>query len=259
MARKQGFFAAMAQANREAERHRLASYRAHEKAQMDAMRARERSMKAAERARAADEKEARRIYLEARQEEADAMGAEVAAQRDALEGILAATLRVDDYIDLDTLKEKPYIPPFDAGAFATPSPAPLAETFQPAPLTFSQKLVPGAKAKFERAQAEGQARFASMTATWQAHEQKRNADLKAAKAAYLGEVERIRAGAAAQHAEVDKIKGELDAGMPDSIRGYFEMVLEASAWPDGFPHRALLAYDASSKLMAKGSSTDGRT
>jgi restriction system protein len=250
MARKQGFFAAMAQANREAERQRLAAYRAHEKAQMDAARARERSMKAAERARSADEKESRRIYLEARQEEAEALSAEVAAQRDALEGILAATLRVDDYIDLDSLKEKPYIPPFNPGTLATPTAAPRAETYQPAPLTFSQKLVPGAKAKFERAQAEGQARFASMTATWQAQEQKRGADLAAAQAGYLAEVERIKAGAAAQHAEIDKIKAELDAGHADSIRGYFEMVLVASAWPDGFPHRAVLAYDPSSKLMA---------
>ena len=178
------------------------------------------------------------------------MASEVASHREGLDGVLAATLEVDDDIDLDMLKEKPYIPPFDPGALATGSASPVAASYQPAALTFSQKLIPGAKGKFERALADGQARFQADTAAWQAAEHKRQAALEAAKAAYLAEVARIKAAALVQHAEVDKIKAELEQGNPESIRGYFEMVLEASAWPDGFPNKAVLAYDASSKSMA---------
>ena len=129
MARKQGFFAAMTQANRQNERQRLAAFRAHEKAQLQAIRARERAVKAAERARLSDEKEARRAYAEARQDEADAMAADVAAHREAIEGVLAATLKVDDYIDLDTLKQKPVIPPFDGGPLAVAAAAPSGSAY----------------------------------------------------------------------------------------------------------------------------------
>lgn len=250
MARRKSFFAAVAQASREAERQRVAAYKAQVRAQEQAARAHERSIKAAERARVVGEKEARRLYAEARQEEADALEAELVAERQALESILAATLAVDDYVDLDSLKEKPYIPPFSPGALAEPLPAPAAETYEPAPLSFSQKLIPGAKAKFAQAQADARARYESDVTGWGAAERRRLSELEAAKAAYLAEVERVKAAAAAQHAEVEKIKAEIDAGLPESVRGYFEMVLEASAWPDGFPRQAALAYDASSKLMA---------
>jgi restriction system protein len=46
------------------------------------------------------------------------------------------------------------------------------------------------------------------------------------------------------------MKADLARNDPDTIRSYFEMVLSSSSWPDGFPQRFALAYDAQSKLLA---------
>ena len=41
---------------------------------------------------------------------------------------------------------------------------------------------------------------------------------------------------AAQHAEIDNFQRELIAGSPSAVVNYFTMVVEASDYPDGFPH-----------------------
>ena len=78
----------MAQASREVERQRQAALRA----QVQAARARERAEQASQRAHAANERESKRLYAEARADEAAALEAELNAKGESLEGILAATL-----------------------------------------------------------------------------------------------------------------------------------------------------------------------
>src|SRR3990172_4130171 len=146
MARRRGFFAAMAQASREVERQRQAD----ERAQLRAIRAREQAQRAAERAHAANERESKHFYAEAREQEAFAQEAELESRRTALESVLEATLRVDDYIDLDALKQPPYIPPFDPGSLAEPAPTPDPNTYVVAPLTITQRFLPGAKGRHEQ-------------------------------------------------------------------------------------------------------------
>src|SRR3990172_9991692 len=146
MARRKGFFAAMAQASREAERQRQAQ----ERAQMRAIPVREQAQRAAERAHSASEREARRFYAEAREQETLAQEAELESRRSALEAVLEATLNVDDYIDLDALKQPPYIPPFDPGSLAEPAPTPDPNTYVVAPLTITQRFLPGAKGRHEQ-------------------------------------------------------------------------------------------------------------
>lgn len=246
MARRSSLYAAWAQAGREAERQRQAQQRA----QAQAIRAREQAIKSAERARVASERDMKRLHVEAREEETEALEAELASRIDGLESILKATLAVDDYIDLDTLKQQPAIPPFNPGQLAQPAQPPQQWAYHVPPLTFAQKLVPGAKERHEKALAEARLRFEHDTTAWQAYEVGRNAQLAAAREAYDREVSEINAKTAAQHAEIDAMKADLARSDPDTIRSYFEMVLSSSSWPDGFPQRFALAYDPQSKLMA---------
>lgn len=76
-------------------------------AQRAAVREAERARKAYERAQATEEKERKRLYLEARQADVDAMNAELAGTIDALETLLTQTLDVDDYLDFEALKVEP--------------------------------------------------------------------------------------------------------------------------------------------------------
>jgi restriction system protein len=246
MARRTSLYAAWAQAGREAERQRQAQLRAY----TQATRAREVAAKAAERARAANERDMKRFHAEAREEETAALEAELASRTEGLETILNATLAVDDYIDLDTLKQQPAIPAFNPGQLAQPTPAPQQWAYNVPALTFAQKLVPGARERHEKALADARLRFEHDVSAWQAFEANRNAQLQAAREAYDREVADINAKTAAQHAEIDAMKADLERNDPDTIRSYFEMVLSSSAWPDGFPQRFALAYDAQSKLLA---------
>jgi restriction system protein len=236
----------MAQASRERERQQRAVIRAEEQA----VRARDQAQRAAIAARAAGERDARRLHAQAREDEAAAREAELNHKRSGLERILEATLDVDDYIDLDMMKQTPKFPRFDRGKLAKPTVRPNPGEYVVAPLGFVAGLVPGAKLRHEQLLATRSGELEKATRAWETAEVKREKALKAAEAAFQVEVEEIRAKAAAQNAEIDVIKAELDEGKPETVRNYFEMVLTGSAWPDGFPQRVALAYDATSKLLA---------
>ncbi len=245
MARRRGFLAAMAQASREYERQKQAEARA----QLQATKARERADRAADRARVADERERRRLYLEAREQEVEALDAELASHRELLERVLEATLEVDDHLDLDRLKQAANIGPFDPGPLAVAQPRPDPAAYEVTPMTFTQRLLPGAKARHER---QVEARHQTQTqdvASWEAAEGSRLQALAAAREAYETEIAAVEARAAAQNAQIDQWKAQLEAGQAEAVRTYFDMVLAGSSWPDGFPHQFLLAYDSGSKLL----------
>ena len=245
MARRKGFIAAMAQYSREQERQRQAEARA----QLQALRARDRAQQAAIRSARADEREAKRLYQESRAEEVDALNAELTARREALESILAATLDIDDHIDLDALKRQPEIPPFDAGALSVALVPPSPADYAPPALSMAQRLVPGAKGRQERAVVEGEERLATDTELWRRREKEREQKLATARADYEEQVRLEEAKVAAEHAEIDAIKTELEQRTPDSVVSYFEMVLGGSSWPEGFPQTFVLAYDPASRLL----------
>ena len=246
MARRSGFYAAWTQASREGARLTAAQ----ERAQARAIAAQERAVKAAQRARVADERERKRLYIEDREDETEGMVEDLNGRIEDLEGVLKATLALDDYIDFETLKQKTKIPPFNPGPLGQPILGPYRPAYEIAALTFTQKLLPGAKGKHARAVAEAQAGFESDTAAWHAAEANRSAKLVEARVAYDAGVVEIKAKDAAQHAEIDAMKADIDRGDPEAIRNYFEMVLSRSVWPDGFPQRFALAHDPSSKLLA---------
>src|SRR5205823_5248343 len=92
-----------------------------------------------------------------------------------------ATMTVDDFIDFEALKEEPEIPPFQPGALGVAERPPERDSFMPAPLSVVSKLVPGAKAKHERAVAEATAAYEQATAGHTEHERLRESALADAK------------------------------------------------------------------------------
>ena len=112
MARKRGFFAELQYQSQQAEKRRrqqaAIAYRAHLAAQKEA----ERSRMAAERARTAAgvavdrelaqlKKEEARLNVESQIAEVEARNAKLAQMFEEIDGILAAALGVDDYVNLE--------------------------------------------------------------------------------------------------------------------------------------------------------------
>ena len=125
MARRRGVVATLVQIQREAERDRQRRARAAAKAQRDAERA------AAARSRAAiqDQKLRDRMYAEDRAREAAEETAQLEHQVETLQGVLAATLDVDDFLDLEGLKRPPAYPRFDPGTVGPPPTPPNEADF----------------------------------------------------------------------------------------------------------------------------------
>jgi restriction system protein len=245
MARRSSYAYRMAQYQREAERQA----RAQQRGQLAAIREAERTRKAYERAQAGEEKERKRLYLESRMAEVDAMNAELQAANDGLESLLAATLDLDDYLDFETLKVEREIPPFQPGALAVTETPPQVETFMPPPLSGVGKFVPGAKAKHEQAVVAATQGYEAAQAAHAERELQREAALAEAKRAYETDVQKIKERAHAQDKEVDEFHARFDAGEPEAIVEYFSLVLDASSYPDGFERKYRMAFVPESKQL----------
>ncbi|HLK13345.1 MAG TPA: hypothetical protein VKT78_00945 [Fimbriimonadaceae bacterium] len=221
--------------------------RARQKAALASVREAERAQKAYERAQAAEEKERKRLYLESRQAEVEAMNAELAADVEALEGLLVATLDVDDYLDFETLKVEPELPVFQPGGLATAGDPP--QLFLPMPPTGLTKFLPGAKEKHERSIAEARESFEAASAEYTRREQEREAALAEAREAYDAEVEKIRASADKQNEEIDDFRARFEANDAAAIVEYFSLVLDASTYPPEFNRTHRMAYVPESKQL----------
>ncbi|HMJ32566.1 MAG TPA: restriction endonuclease [Baekduia sp.] len=211
------------------------------------MREQERLQREAERQRAREDKEAARRYAEARQAEAQTLNAFLAAQIAELEGVLTATLGIDDFVDFEALREKPVIRPFGPGGLAQARSRPEPEA--PAAPTGIGKLVPGARRKHEEAVAAAQAAHDHAIEFWKNAEHEREQKLAAAQAAYDERVADAIARAEAQNAEVDAFREAVERGEPSAVVDYFGLVLEASRYPEGFPKSRRLAYVPESRQL----------
>jgi len=223
--------------------------RQQQRALLAATREVERAQKAYERAQVAEEKEKKRLYVESRQAEVEAMNASVAADVEALEGLLRTTLDVDDYLDFETLRVEPEIPLFQPGSLATAAAAPKPESFLPPPPTGLGKFRPGAKDKHERAVEEARQRFEQAQARHTEREQERQAALAEAEETHKAEVEKIKAVAAQQNQEIDEFRARFDADEAAAIVEYFSLVLDASSYPSNFPRTHRMAFVPESKQL----------
>ena len=237
--------AARAQAARN--RARAAAVRQADRAHTTAVRQANQARVAYERAARADEKERARLYSEARAADVAADNSALEDQVRDLESLLTATLAVDDHIDLDSLKQPPQLVAWQHSALEAPEPPPDPAKFAPPPQSGMGKVF-GAK-KHEAAITAANAAYAEACNQHWHREQRRLADLQQAREAFDAANAAATAAAREQHDAIDAFKAELDAGDPDSIITYFDLVLRSSAYPESFPREFKLAYVPASRQI----------
>jgi restriction system protein len=260
---------------RENERQRKASLRAYSAALREAEAARKREQQAYARAQKASAAELKRLEKEASESHEASMAAEVecrnlelAAIEEELEGILAATLGVDDFVDLNTLRVKAEHPPFHRQDLLKPSPPPLPIVDPPKP-GYAEPPAPRGLLSFlsrnshEKAKASALAKHQAELAHWH-DEIARNEDLRVAEAAAYEERERTRMArleeeehryaadsarrneeASAHNREVEELITNLGYGAPDAIEEYVEIVLSNAVYPKHFPISHDYSFDPS--------------
>lgn len=229
MARRKGFVAALAQASRAAEAERKRQLRA----QTQAAREAERAERAYLQAKKAEQKERERLYTESRIAAVALKNENLEQDIAQLEGLLGATLSVDDHIDFETLKKPPKM------QVLVPSiKKPVLENYLPPKLSGIQKYLPGAKDKHSQEVASAHRRFEADLAVYNRAIEDHQRALKDAQ-------ER----AESHTAKVEQFQQDFNNGLPDAIVSYFSLVLGASSYPEGFPQKAKIAYVPESKQL----------
>ncbi len=236
MARRRSFTAALAQAQREAARAHAAEVRAQERA----VRESERYQKTQLRLQAANERDRKRLYAEIRAAEITEMNADLEATVEALQSLLQHTLTIDDYLDLAQLKQTSVLPAWQHGQLEQPYPAPDPTQFRPPPLAGLGKLF--GKTKHEQAFEAGRVAYEEAVDAHGKAEEARLGELARQRDLYQAAVTTAEEATAAQHAQVDDFETNFAAGDPEAVVAYFELVLNASDYPDPFSRTFRLAY-----------------
>ena len=202
----------------------------------------------AHRAAVQDQKLRDRMYAEDRTQEAADDTAQVEHQVEVLQSVLAATLDVDDYLDLEALKQPPPYPVFDPLTVGAPPSPPRESDFAVEGPSALGRVFAASKhaARAEQRQAEYKQALDGYRVAAQQHAQR----LEEARLQHDADVAR-QAEQHRQHVEeISALQRGLAARQPEAVVRYLDLVLEAAEYPDGFPHSWRLAYAAASGHLA---------
>jgi restriction system protein len=283
---RRGFFAELNYQAQQAEKRRrqqaAAAYRAQVAAQREAERARksfERATAAAARASAAEHAEAQRLaartHVEARTAEVAAMNADLAQAYEDVDGLLASTLGVDDYVDLEALRIRSVEhPPFNPGPLSTPVP-PMPQLVYPPEPVYQEPAAPkglsntfGGKKRHEEAVFEARAVHEAAHYTWHQYCARMHADytaeferrrrdehdrvqrLSTAEQVYQQQCRQREADAEAHNQKLSRFIDDLAFDVETAIQDYVGIVLSNSVYPDTFPVSYDHRFDINTRELA---------
>jgi restriction system protein len=262
LARRRGFFAELQHqsqvAARQAAQHQRAvetANRRAEQARNAALRAQAASQRASEADRKRLEREAAAAHIAAMQAEVDENNAALSSVHEDLDNLLKATLDVDDYVDLETLRQALNHPPFDRVDLEVPiaPPTPIPDPAEPTrkPVEAPKGLF-GKKKKLEEAQAKAEAEFVEIWQAWYREvealpakraglaadhakaEAARESALASEQARYANECAEREKAVAEHNASLDEFIANLGYGTVDAVREYIGIVLANSVYPEHF-------------------------
>lgn len=273
MGRRRGFLAELQhqarvaeKQQRAAEREYQAATRRSEQALLAAIRAQAAFNRATEADRKRLEREAAAAYSAAKQAEVEALNLALVEQYEELDGLLSATLGVDDFVDLETLRVVVEHPAFEHEALRQQTPPPV---FIPDPEPPVRAKVPeptglfGRKKKLAEAQAAVEAQYAADYKRWQAQmaelrslreaqaeqyaaeEMARQEELSNELAKYERECADREISGREQNAALDDLISGLGYGTVEAVQEYVSIVLANSVYPDSCPVHHMAEFEPS--------------
>jgi restriction system protein len=274
-----GFFAEIAHQQRLHEQHQrrqtAAAVQAHnravreaEGAQREYVRAVAAYERAAELEQAYARAAAKEAHVSSKKAEAESRTTHAHDAFEQIDSILAATLDVDDFVDLDSLKVAVEHPPFPREDLRSPLPKPPRVVPRPEPefvappppaglsKVFSKKKHAEATAEAHAAWEEKHKKWAHRAHTvlsamnaealesWKAAEERRENELTEAQELYRRECTERERDAAETNERLQRFKDALAAGDPGAINEYVGVVLGNSAYPASFDVEHEFHFDA---------------
>jgi restriction system protein len=249
----------LARETRELDRQRATYKREAERLAIAEARARKELARASEWDRKRREKEFHDAHAASMQAEVERLNSDLAVQADELESLLAATLGVDDYVDLEQLRRTVSHPPFEHAHLQVPvlPPKAIAKPEEPVfvapppPSSWWGKLF--GRKKHAAEVADAQAKHLQAVAGWTAKmeswsnmvaaaeaeharaEKERLARLQAARERYATECAAREAEQEKKNQALDALIANLGYGEAAAVQEYVGIVLSNSVYPDHFP------------------------
>lgn len=194
-------------------------------------------------------------YIWSREDEVESLNAELEEFYSAIDGILAATLDVDDFLDLKELYRRPIHPPIDCSKFETPTPHPQPIQAPPQPIykkpsslwaLLGKKRYEVAVSKslkaYDEVQAQSRSSFEAIEAIrqelvsgYEQTEQQRIADLERTKENYVEECNQREREVSEHNLMVDELIANLGYGSAEAVEAYVSLVFSKSNYPEHFP------------------------
>lgn len=197
----------------------------------------ERNVRAAEKVLRAMQREEKVRYQQGRAQEADNLTREVAQTVDGLERILIEGISRDARINWQDMAHRP-LPTMEGDpSLQLPSIPDLASVL-PAEPGFFARLLPGRVARHQKEVRAARSKHAGIVS-----EHRRISELRA------GVLSDHYRETHAQHNEVLALRNGYYAGQPEAVSAVFDLVLESSPLPDGFPRSAQIAYSPQSRQL----------
>ncbi|TFH43893.1 MAG: hypothetical protein E4H01_11460 [Lysobacterales bacterium] len=196
------------------------------------------------------EKEAKFAHVAAMEADVEERNAELASIYDDIDSLLSATLCVDDYVDLETLRRTAENPPFDRSDLEVPTPTPavVPEPYEPT-LTLPKPpkglFVFGRKKKHAMAVAAAEAAYSKAHAAWENEieairvRRKKDAEKYAHDeldriATLEQERARFEAEVIEHNRSIDTLITNLGYGTPEAVHEYVSIVVSNSVYPEHF-------------------------
>lgn len=263
---KRGFFAELQHQNRLAAQRQAQQQRLHAREYAAAVRNAEQARRASERAatqmarasaaeRKAAEQEAKRLHQASQLAVVESLNAALAEANDEFDSVLAATLDVDDYVDLKRLRTTVAYPAFSRPDLEVATPTPPAGHMPPEPV-YGEPQAPtglngvlGGKKKHDLAVAQARSWHAQATESWQAEcrrlaeesraqiefhakaEARRRSDLVNARNRYEKDCRQLEKEVFVANRRLDHLIERIRIAEPTAIQEYVGIVLGNSAYP----------------------------
>ena len=241
MAKRQEWWTELQQERAHQVRNRLQQSREFQRAQARAPRDAAKAERSRQRQAAVDERQRTELYIEDRRAEAVAMSEDARARFAELEGLLKAGIRDRPVVTFGNLRRNGAYPVFDVGRLAEPLPAPVWEHFVPEEPTGRGKFF-GGSARYEQQLDSARADYAQAVERYTVAEADRRRQFTRERAAYDAAVAKFTSAVTAHNAEVDQFQRDCWAGDPEAVARFCTLVLDASAYPDNFPHQTRTVY-----------------
>ena len=212
------------------------------------------------------EKEAREIREKARAAEVECRNLRLASIEEDLESILKATLEVDDFVDLNSLRAQAEHQPFHRPDLLTPTCPPLPIVNSPRPKYTEPPAPQGllgllSKSKHEKAKAsaaithheellqwdievaQNEQRRSLEASAYEERERTRTVTLEVEQRRYSADCALREEEAITRNREVDELITNLGYGTADAIEEYIGIVLSNAVYPEHFPINHVYSYD----------------